>query len=425
MRISIFLLHLRPGGVERAISDLANAFQKRGHQVTLWVTYNFGEAAYALDSALQIRYLTKRRPNREAFRAAVRRKNPWKILKEGLSALWTLDAKRRSFRQALHAAAGDDVLICTRHEQNRVLARLRGTSALRVAQLHHDVETGSRLEREIVRSYPGVDVVTVLTEELRRDLKRAFAHGLGSCSGLRTRPPRLVCMPNFLADSTPYIERSCEKPERLSQPRVRRHLISAGRLEYEKGMDRLLQVWTCLAPDFPDWTLDIAGDGSAREALRLQAETAGVSQSVRFLGMLGAETLARRFTRSDIFVLASRTEGFGLVLLEASATGLPLIAYDVRSGPRSLIRDGKNGYLIPDGDAFGYEQRCRELMRDAEKRRVMGDCARILAQRFSETKILKRWEAVLTKRDLPPWEDGAGSQTGPSEIWLKEEERHV
>ncbi len=411
MRIAVFLLHLQHGGVERALSDLSSELIRQGHQVDFYVTYELGPPAYALDAGLNVHYLTRRRPNREAFHQALRRRRPLSILREATSALLTLWQKKRSFRRALRRANREaDLLLCTRHEQNCYLAKVP-RKALRIGQLHFDVPPDSALFKEIGRAYLGLDALTVLNAQQEEEFQ-ALWRG-------EEAAPQVWSMPNFLPDA--YFEERVpeeglprvEEGQPPSNPlaaaqqaaRERLHLraISVGRLEAEKGFDRLLEIWaayldTCSSERRAASCLELIGDGSCRRALEAQARGLGIAEQVSFCGYCSAEETRRRLAQAQIYLMCSRTEGFGIVLLEAASQGLPLLAYDVRSGPRSIIEDGLSGYLIPDGAQEVFVQRLQDLARQPELRERLGQEARRQCQRrFSAQALGRRWADLIAQ----------------------------
>ena len=94
--------------------------------------------------------------------------------------------------------------------------------------------------------------------------------------------------------------------------------------------------------------------------------------------------------------MTSRREGLPMVLLEAMAIGLPAVAYDCPTGPRDLIADGVDGYVVPDGDEAALAARLAALMDDPEARRRMGEAARAKAAEYDVARIAERWEALFT-----------------------------
>jgi glycosyltransferase involved in cell wall biosynthesis len=127
-------------------------------------------------------------------------------------------------------------------------------------------------------------------------------------------------------------------------------VLSVGRLEYVKGYDVLLSAWPAILVDFPRAQLWLVGDGSKQEALERQAEVLGISDSIDFWGYLAPQKVAAIMSVADLFVLPSRSEAFGIVLLEAMSQGLPVIAAKVEGIPEVIPPSG-DVYLVTPEDA--------------------------------------------------------------------------
>ena len=169
-----------------------------------------------------------------------------------------------------------------------------------------------------------------------------------------------------------------------------RCVISVGRLCYQKGYDHLIDAWKIVAAKHPDWHLNIFGEGGMRDSLQAQINESNLSEYVTLCGR--TSDIAEEYASHSIYVMSSRAEGLGLVLLEAASCGLPLVAYDCPSGPSEIIEDGKNGFLIQQvGDVHTMADRICQLIEDDELRRQMGDNARKMVRSFSVDKIRQQW----------------------------------
>ncbi len=145
-----------------------------------------------------------------------------------------------------------------------------------------------------------------------------------------------------------------------------RVLMTVGRLVERKGIDTVIAALPLLCSDFPELSYSVVGDGSDRTRLEALARQHGVAQHVKFLGSLPADELAHAYNACDIFVMPSRSdgkdvEGFGLVFLEASACGKPVIG--ARSGgvPDAVV-EGQTGYLVEPSSAPELARRLRQLL---------------------------------------------------------------
>lgn len=165
-------------------------------------------------------------------------------------------------------------------------------------------------------------------------------------------------------------------------------LIGAvGRLSEEKGMDILIDAMPRILREFPSLTLVIAGDGPLKEALYRKTCNRGVDARVRFLGY--RRDIERLLTGLDLLVMPSWTEGFPLVLLEAMAAGVPVVATKVGGIPE-IVTDGREGVLVPPGDSLRLADRVITLMRDSSLREKMaGEGRKRVLQRFSLGRMLQ------------------------------------
>lgn len=150
-------------------------------------------------------------------------------------------------------------------------------------------------------------------------------------------------------------------------------LGTVGRLEEQKGHEYLLAALAAVASEFPDLTLVLVGEGRRREALQQQARELGVEDRVRFLGT--RRDLPLIYRALDLYVQPSLWEGLPLSLLMAMGAGLPVLATRV-SGAREVIEDGGNGRLAPPGDSPALAAAIRNLYRQPDLRRRLGQHAR-------------------------------------------------
>ena len=169
-------------------------------------------------------------------------------------------------------------------------------------------------------------------------------------------------------------------------------VAAAGRLTYQKGFDMLLNAWSKVEKEASDWELRIYGDGEDRDSLLAQAESLGL-KGVRFMGY--SENLHREMQKASIFVLSSRYEGFGLVLAEAQAMGLPCVSFDCKEGPRELIDDGINGFLAEEGNEAELGNKLLRLIKNDHLRKSFAASAGKDLYRFDAERILDEWESVL------------------------------
>ncbi len=172
-----------------------------------------------------------------------------------------------------------------------------------------------------------------------------------------------------------------------------KRIISVGRLTYQKNFQVAVKVASTVLPQFPDWEWDIYGQGEDLEELTKLAEETGISSQMHFKGQV--TDLYQRYKQYSVMVMTSRYEGFPMTLLEGLGNGLPLISFDIPTGPSEIIEDGKNGWLISAFDDNQFGQRLVELMEDTGLRTLMSRSSKDKAKNFSQEEIIQKWIKVL------------------------------
>lgn len=166
-----------------------------------------------------------------------------------------------------------------------------------------------------------------------------------------------------------------------------KRVIAVGRYTYQKGFERLVDAWHLLASRFPDWNLVIIGDGEERPLLEQRIRSYGLERQVTLTRP--TQEIGKVYQEASILASSSRYEGLPMVLLEAQSFGLPIVAFQCKCGPKDIVSDGMNGYLVPEGDTAGMAQRLEILMKDEALRKRMGLKAKESALRFNEEVIMK------------------------------------
>lgn len=176
-------------------------------------------------------------------------------------------------------------------------------------------------------------------------------------------------------------------------PLSAKRIISIGRYVYEKGNDLLLEAWSKVEKQKTDWSLDIYGMGN-REPYESQLVKLGIDQQRCHLhGIL--KDVHHEYLSSSLFVLPSRFEGFGMVLVEAMASGLPVIAFDCENGPRSIISDGINGFLISPFNVDQLSEKILLLMDDIDLRKRIGLNAYNESKKYDLDHMGLQWKRLF------------------------------
>lgn len=171
-----------------------------------------------------------------------------------------------------------------------------------------------------------------------------------------------------------------------------RRVLAAGRLEKQKGFDCLIDVWNLLEKQFPEWKLDIVGEGSQRMYL----EGKIVKYGLKNINLKGySPDIRNEYDSASIYALTSRYEGFGLVLIEAQARRMPCISFDIKEGPCEIIEDGVNGFLVEDRNIELFANKLGQLMSSRNLRKRFSDMTQKDLQRFEAEKFIDNWDKLL------------------------------
>lgn len=184
------------------------------------------------------------------------------------------------------------------------------------------------------------------------------------------------------------------KPDAPSACSAKR-IVAAGRLTAQKNFASLIRAFRMVANRHPDWTLDIFGEGNEKESLQHLIEQNGLVGLVFLRGY--TPDLRNQIVHASAFALSSLFEGFGLVLTEAMSCGLPVVAYACPCGPRDIVTDGADGFLVPVGDERALADRMCRLIEDEALRSRMGQAALVSARRYAMTAIVEEWMALFRK----------------------------
>ncbi len=170
-------------------------------------------------------------------------------------------------------------------------------------------------------------------------------------------------------------------------------VLNIGRYTDDKQQLRLLSIWNDIDPSLRvNWKLNIVGNGELKEKLSEYIRDNQLEESVSLLEP--RRDIDFYYASASIFALSSRSEGFGMVLLEASGFGLPLIAFDCPSGPRDII-NASNGYLIDINQDNEYRLRLIDMMADHEKLLSLSNGSIELFESWSNEKINHIWKGIF------------------------------
>lgn len=176
-------------------------------------------------------------------------------------------------------------------------------------------------------------------------------------------------------------------PEEKSTCRQKK-AISVGRYSHEKGFDRLAKAWAIVTESRPDWTLHIYGSGESHE-LQKQIQELGIDKNLIIHG--ATSEIVEKYKESSIYLMTSRFEGFGMVLAEAMACGVPCISFDCPYGPRNIIKNNEDGILVENNDITEFAKQIIYLIDNPQIRMDMGEKAHGNIKRLMIINIVQQW----------------------------------
>jgi amylovoran biosynthesis glycosyltransferase AmsD len=169
-------------------------------------------------------------------------------------------------------------------------------------------------------------------------------------------------------------------------------ILAVGRFTYQKAFDRLLHIWAAI-DDKKGWELRIIGDGEDRSKLQKIVDDHALADTVSLLP--AAKNIDIEYANASILAMTSHYEGLPLVLIESKSFGLPAVAFDCKTGPREIISEGVDGFLVLDGDMDAYKDKLVYLMNSDDERRNMQLAALSAAERYSPEIIVEQWMRLI------------------------------
>lgn len=376
-KIYIISRQLNHGGIEKIVCNLSNLFIDMNHDVEILCAYYTGDPVYYLNDKVKVTYLIDHPPKNTSLKKSLRKLNFIKFAND----FYTRYAEYYLHKEVVINSIKDiesSIIISTRNEYNKLINKHSKRGNKLIAQLHCDHTQFKGYSKDIKYKYNNMDYLLLLNKELKNEVESMLI----GCN----QKVKCLAVPNFIQN-----KKTIEGIERKKQ------IISVGRLSPEKGFDRLLLIWKKFIVNNEDYILKIVGDGHEKEKLIRLAQTLNISNSVVFTGYLNNNETVKEIQKSKIYVMTSVNEAFGIVLLEAVTQGIPIVAYDVRVGPRSIIKDGYNGFLVKENDVETFIERLNCLLEEDDIYYNMSKNAITSSKLYSEEHLKARWFDILNK----------------------------
>lgn len=376
MRIAFIIKYIAQlGGLDRVMSQKMNYLAEHGYDVHL-ITFEQGNhpVSFPLDSRIEhtdvdVRFFTRKG--------------------NLLSRVWQFFQMRRTFRKRIYAKVASikpDVIVTDTYSYalQDILQHIPG-KAIRIIESHiahaslqksNDFK-GRPLLAKLASLYDWYNARQARRAHFLVTLTQQDADAWQGFKNIRV-------IPNSLTFKAPGRSTLCNK-----------QVISVGRLHAQKGYDMLIDVWKLVSQRHPDWQLNVYGDGDDRAFLERKTKDLGLADSLHWEH--ATTDIVSRYLDSSIYVMTSRYEGFGLVLVEAMSCGLPCVSFDCPHGPSDIIRDGEDGILVAPNNIQAMADAICRLIADEELRERMGCRAVTNVQRYSPDSVMKQWESLYNQ----------------------------
>ncbi len=359
-RLTLVIHSLDGGGAEKTMALMANRWVEMGHGVTL----------ITLDSVASDRYDLAPEVTRVGL-------NLMSESRTKLQGILSNVTRVRALRRAIANAQGDAVICFTETINVLVLMACRRLDVRVIAcertdpRFHSIGRMWSFLRR---RTYQHAKAIVVQTNPIREFVQtfapRVPIHVVPNC----------IWLHSLNAEVAPYHERP-------------RKIVAVGRLVEMKGFHLLIDAFSRIASEYPEWSLTILGDGPAKSDLQSQITELDLQQRVTLFGWSPDPGALLR--EAQVFVMSSQYEGFPNALLEAMAWGIAPVSFDCESGPREIIRHEVDGLLVPSQNVEALAQAMHRLLADDAERSRFADRALEVRKRFSEDKFFETWDRIL------------------------------
>lgn len=342
----------RSGGTERVGSIIASALANKEYDVILLSCWDEGTPFFPLDEKVEVQYLLNPITEGKLYRTYV-----YPILK----------LHRFIVRNKIN------IIIDIDTELARFTSyAIQGTKCRQISWEHFNYWTMLKLNekkrftaKRIIKKY--ASKLVVLTEEDRKK----------HISEYHMPEDFVVTMPN-----------PCLSEVTTDYDFRHKTFLAVGRLSPQKNLSALLDAWALIYKKCLDWKVVIVGKGELESDLKAQAVRLGL-KNLMFAGQ--SKNVGDYYKKASCLVLSSDYEGFPMVILEAQSYGLPVISFDCKTGPRDLIQDGKNGYLVEDGNIEQFAEKMLMFTQSEEMAHQMSKRAADGVQQYNLNNITKKW----------------------------------
>ena len=363
------------GGYDRIIIEKANYLAEHGCEVILSVTsHALAEPFYHISEKVRL----------VDFGIDFHQQYKHSIIIRAFLYVWLMRRYRKALTSLIYSEHPDIVISSLGREIDFITELSDGSAKIAeshiakpfVRNLHLMERRGFIYKvlarywmRKVEKAAGKLDALVVLTQ-----------HDAQSWEGIA----KTIVIPNSLPFNPSEIS-DCEN----------KSAIFVGRFNEQKGLEYLIESWEKVHRRCPEWILHIYGEGEQEQLLIRLIEEAGLYDVVEIHKPISQ--IVDRYLESSLFILTSRFEGFGMVIIEAMACGLPVVSFDCPWGPSELINNGDNGFLVEYLNTDEDADRICQLIESPALRREMGKNAKTYVKKFERDAVMKLWMDLFEK----------------------------
>lgn len=342
----------RSGGTERVGTIIANKLSEKGYDVRIHSMWDSGKPFFFVDENIQVDYLLNRTREGKLYRTVI-----YPIIK----------LKKYIVENDIDIMIDIDTLLS--YYTTRAIQR---TKCKLISWEHFNYWAMDRLgepkrykAKKLIKKY--ASAMVVLTDEDRIMHNQQYE------------------LPENFVET---INNPCLSNVKVDYKFENKTFVSVGRLTYQKGYEKLLEAWSMIENDIPDWKLIIVGTGELERSLKDKKNEMNL-KNVFFPGH--TDNVGDFYKEASAYVLSSVYEGFPMVILEAQSYGLPVISFDCKTGPKDLIENNKTGFLVKAGDSKELARKMLKFTKDEKSAVQMSNRVRQNIQKYNLETIILKW----------------------------------
>ena len=370
-KITFLMLHLNYGGIEKQVTTLANLLTQK-YKIEIIALYDIlnGKSFYNLDKRIKVKYLLPYGPNKNEIKNSLKKFKIITFFKECAKTIKILWYKYHKIGKIANTTK-TDILVSSRIEFAKQIKR---DDIITVSQEHSYIDTKKYI-RKVKKSFKHINYLVVMTKLAANKYKEWLMDAAYNIN--------IVVIPNIIEKTN------------ITSTLNYNQIISIGRLEDVKDFPTLIDVFEMVHKKHNEVKLKIIGEGSKRKELEEKIEKLNLKDYITLTGRLDKSKIYEELSKSDIFVLPSKSESFSLSIGEAMSCGVPCISFDIDVGPKEIITNNEDGFLILNRSKNNMYEKICYLIENVNKRHEFGMKAKENIQRFYPENIVHEWEKIF------------------------------